>query len=54
MTSAADPVPSSALDLSGMPLEQLPALAPVTLAPMVQRVLAGPAPAAGPLFGSCI
>jgi hypothetical protein len=41
-------VSSSVLDLGEVPLEQVPALAPVTLEPMVQRFLPGSAPASVP------
>ncbi len=36
-------VSSSVLDLGEVPLEQVPALAPVTLEPMLQRFLPGSA-----------
>jgi hypothetical protein len=39
---------SSVLDLGEVPLEQLPALVPVTLERMVQRFLPGPLPASVP------
>jgi hypothetical protein len=41
-------VSSSVLDLGEVPLEQVPALAPVTLEPMVQRFLPGSASASVP------
>ena len=47
---------SSVLNLGGVPLEQVPALAVSTLEPMVQRILTGsrPSPVLAPTFGSCI
>jgi len=49
-------VSSSLLNLGGVPLEQLTALAPATLETMVQRVLPGSQPSSvpTPTFGSCI
>jgi hypothetical protein len=44
------------LNLGGVPLEQMPALASVTLEPMVQRVLPGSSAASAPVtsFASSI
>jgi hypothetical protein len=49
-------VSSSVLNLGGVPLEQMPALASVTLEPMVQRVLPGSSAASAPVtsFASSI
>jgi hypothetical protein len=47
-------VSSSVLDLGEVPLEQVPALVPVTLEPMVQRFLPGSASAPVPTFASSI
>jgi len=49
-------VSSSVLNLGGVPLEQMAALAPVTLAPMVRRVLPGSSTALTPTprFASAI
>jgi hypothetical protein len=41
-------VPSPVLNLGGVPLEQMPALASVSLEPMVQRVLTGSSTALAP------
>jgi hypothetical protein len=40
-TDEGSSVSSSVLNLGAVPLEQVPALAPVTLEPMVQRFLPG-------------
>jgi hypothetical protein len=49
-------VSSSVLNLGGVPLEEVPALASDTLEPMVQRILTGSQPSSvpAPIFGSCI
>ena len=55
-TDEGSAVSSSVLNLGGVPLEQMPALAVSTLEPMVQRMLTGSQPSAipPPTFGSCI
>src|SRR5215467_2821659 len=47
-TDEGSAVSSSVLNLGGVPLEQMPALAPVTLEPMVQRILTGSSAASAP------
>jgi hypothetical protein len=49
-------VSSSVLNLGGVLLEEVPALASDTLEPMVQRILTGSQPSSvpAPIFGSCI
>lgn len=53
-TDEGSTVSSSVLNLDGVPLEQMPALASVTLEPMVQRILTGSSTTPAPAFASSI